>query len=175
MRPSSRQGRAVAAALLLAATACGLAARGRPQSSPGTAQGSTLYTVGRLSFEAPAAWEASGDARHVLLVSPERDARVEAAEVARAFPDDASCMAAADEALRRGRARLVNVRRHTSSLAGRRAIFQEADQERWHGWAWVLCDGGQQYRLFVSGVAPVREGIVRAMQRASSSAALAPR
>ena len=56
---------------------------------------------------------------------------------------------------RAGAASLTGVRRHATTFAGRKAVVQEADQGGWHGWAWATCDRGEQYRVFLSGRAPV--------------------
>jgi hypothetical protein len=171
--------RATAAALAVLALSCTLvherAREQGPQSRPAGDEGMLLYSVGRLTFEAPAGWEARGDARHVLLVSPGNDARIDAQLVEQVFPDDARCLASAEQALHRGGAKLTNVRRHASTLAGRRAIFQEADQDRWHGWAWAACDGGEQYQVFFTGLSPVDGERLRAVRLLSSSAVLAGR
>jgi hypothetical protein len=148
------------AALLGALAACSIvherAAEPGPVSRPAGMEGTLLYTVGRLSFSAPAAWQARGDPRRVFLASPRGDARIDAQVGDRTFPDDASCLAQAQDALAKGEARLGNVRRHPTTVAGRKALVQEADDPRgWHGWAWALCDGGEQYRLFFTGRSPV--------------------
>jgi hypothetical protein len=161
------------AATLLALGACGVVSR--PQSHPSGRQGTLLYTVGRLSFEAPAAWDASGDARRVLLVGPGTEGRLDARQVDRKFADVAQCLADAEAALQRGGERLTGVRRHPSTLAGRKAVFQEADHDRWHGWAWAVCDHGEQYRVFLTAPAPVGDATIRAMRLVSSSATLGAR
>lgn len=174
-----RAGAALALASALAASGCSLvhqrAAEAGPQSRPAGDEGMLLYTVGRLSFEAPAGWEARGDPRHVLLVSPKADARIDAELSDRTFPDERACLAQAEESLARGSARLSNPRRHATTLAGRRAVVQEADQEGWHGWAWAACDGGEQYRLFFTARSPLSEEQVRLVRLLSSSATLAGR
>jgi hypothetical protein len=161
------------APLALLPLALQLACASGPQARPGGDEGMLLFTVGRLSFQAPAAWQARGDANHVVLVSPAGDARLDARRADRTFPDDRQCLSNAEEALARGGARLRNVRRHPTTLAGRRAVVQEADQDRWHGWAWALCDAGEQYRVFLTGLSPVREEALRAVRLLSSSAYLA--
>jgi hypothetical protein len=133
-----------------------------------------LYTVGRLTFEAPAGWEARGDPRHVLLLGPRGDARVDAQVADRAFRDEAECLAAAEDALARGAARLTNVRRHPTTFAGHKAWVQEADQQGWHGWAWAVCDGGEQHRVFFTGRSPLGEEALRVSRLIPSSATLAP-
>ncbi len=145
---------------------------GGPQSRPGGDEGMLLYSVGRLSFEAPAAWEARGDPRHVVIVSGGEEARIDAQLMEKAYPDDAQCLVQAEEALVRGGGKLTNVRRHPTTLAGRKAIVQEADQGGWHGWAWAVCDRGEQYRIFFTGRSPLNEEAVRVVRLLGSSAIL---
>jgi len=142
------------------AAACTLvherAAEPGPISRPGGEAGALLYTVGRLSFQAPAAWEAHGDPRRVSLASPDGAARIDAQLGDKTFPDDTACLAQAQDALAKGESKLANVRRHPTTVAGRKALVQEADDPRgWHGWAWALCDGGEQYRVFFTGRSPI--------------------
>jgi hypothetical protein len=143
-----------------------------PQSRPAGDEGMLMFTVGRLSFEAPAAWPARGDPRRVLLVSPQNDARIDAQVSERRFKDDGECLAQAEDSLARGSGKLINVRRHPTTLAGRKAVVQEADQDGWHGWAWAVCDGGEQYRIFFTGRSPLGEESLRASRLLSSSAVL---
>lgn len=177
-RTGGRAARA-AAALALALAGCNIiherAQESGPQSRPSGDEGMLLFTVGRLSFEAPADWQARGDPRRVLLVSPRNDGRIDAQLVDRTFKTDAECLAHAEGALARGSATLTNVRRHPTTLAGRKAVVQEADQDGWHGWAWAMCDGGEQYRIFFTGRSPLGEESLRASRLLSSSAVLAAR
>ena len=170
-------GRACAVAALLLLSGCAIvherAQESAPQSRPAGDEGMLLYTVGRFTFEAPASWRARGDARHVVLVSPADDARIDAQVSDKAYPDDKSCLAQAEDALARGTARLTNVRRHSTTLAGRKAIVQEADQTGWHGWAWAVCDRGEQYRVFFTGRSPLNSESVRASRLLASSAVIA--
>jgi hypothetical protein len=165
--------------LLLLPASCAIvhqrAVEAGPVSRASGDEGMVLYTVGRLTFEAPAAWQARGDPRRVLLTSAAGDARVDAQFVDRAFADDAACLAHAEDALARGAGGLGNVRRHPTTLAGRKAVVQEADQGAWHGWAWAVCDGGEQYRLFFTGLSPLKDEAVRAVRLLGSSAVLAAR
>jgi hypothetical protein len=162
--------------MLLALSACSLvhqrAEESGPQSRPGGDEGMLLFTVGRISFEAPAAWEATGDARHVTLVAPGSDGRIDAQLGEKTFKTDDECLAQAQESLSRGASHLTNVRRHPTTFAGRKAVMQEADQQGWHGWAWAVCDGGEQYRLFFTGRSPLKDDAVRAVRLLSSSATL---
>jgi hypothetical protein len=136
-----------------------------PESRPSDRAGWLVYRVGAVSFEGPAAWRASGGERRVTLEAPDGGARLVVSEVEELFADERACLAAAEEELRRGAESLTRVRRHTTSLAGRRAVAQEADQGPWHGWAWGLCHGGAQYRVFLAGFSPARPEVLE-VQRA---------
>ncbi len=150
----------IAVPLLLLLAACeGVLTRiSVPPSRPGEG-GAFIYQVGRLSFQLPGAWDARGDSRRVVATNPEGTARVEVSAVDREFADEAECLARAEDSLQRGSGNLQNPRRHPSSLAGHRAVAQEADQAGWHGWAWAVCDGGAQYRVFATGLAPIHPDI----------------
>jgi hypothetical protein len=136
-----------------------------PESRPSDRAGWLVYQVGALAFEGPEGWRASGDARRVTLEAPDGGGRLVVSQVDERFPDEKACLAAAEEELRRGAEALTRVRRHATAIAGRRAVGQEADQGPWHGWAWGLCDGGDQYRLFLVGLSPVRPEVLE-VQRA---------
>jgi len=168
-------------ALLVALTtvSCALV-RGRrgggPESRPAGDEGMALFTVGRLSFEAPAGWQVRGDRRHVVLVNPETEARIDARVLDQTFGSDSQCLAKAEKALARGDRKFQNIRRHPTTLAGRRALIQEADQEGgWHGWAWAVCDAGEQYRISFTGHSPLDAEAMRASRLLASSAALSGR
>jgi hypothetical protein len=139
----------MASALL--ASAC---ARVGPVSRPTPDGASRIYSVADLEFQAPADWRADGNPRQVKLVSPGGDALLDVRATAAPGPA-AACLSGAEEALARGEGALQGVRRHASSFAGRKAVAQEADQGGWHGWAWATCDRGEQYRIWLSGRAPV--------------------
>ncbi len=164
------------ARLLLAAAAAAACAgpglHGGPTPRPAGDEGMVLYTVGRLTFEAPAAWRASGDARRVRLESEDGRALLDVAEAERHYASEGECLAQAEKSLSRGAADLTNVRRHPTVFAGRRAVTQEADQGRWHGWAFALCDVGNQYRVFFTGLSPLSEEAVAAYQALTASAQL---
>lgn len=164
-------------AVLVTLASCSLvheqARESEPTSRPAGDEGMSLFTIGRLTFEAPTDWQARGDARHVLLVSPTNDGRIDAQLSRTTFRDDAQCLADAEQALVRGSSALTNVRRHPTTVAGRKALYQEADQKEWHGWAWALCDRGEQYRVFFTGRSPVDDGKLRAVRLLASSASLA--
>lgn len=131
------------------------------------------YTVGRLAFLAPDGWEARGGPLRVQLAHPQGQGRLDVQQAERPYADEKACLAGAEEALAKGATRLTNVRRHGSSLAGRKAVAQEADQGAWHGWAWALCDGGTQYRLFFAGRSPIPKDVLAAMRTLTRTATLA--
>jgi len=155
----------------IAAALAVLSGCSRVTTRPSATEGESVYAVGALSFEAPSAWRASGDERHVRLVAPGDDATVEASAQRDAGPD-ASCLAAAEAALARGAAGLSAVQRHPSTLAGRKAVAQEADQGAWHGWAWATCAGGVQYRLWFAGRSPLSREMLEVQRRLLASAEL---
>jgi hypothetical protein len=157
-----------AAAAALLAASC---ARVGPVSRPTPDGAGRVYSVARLDFEVPSSWRAEGDSRKVKLTSPGGETLVEAKATAVAGPAD-KCLAAAEEALLRGAAALTGVRRHATTFAGRKAIAQEADQGGWHGWAWATCDRGEQYRVFLSGRAPLSRDTIEAQGRLLATAQL---
>jgi hypothetical protein len=166
---------AISAALLLALAGCAGVQRSDESPLEGRSSGQSgmlRYTVGRLAFLAPDSWEARGGPHRVQLKHPADQGRFDVRQVERSYPDEKACLAGAEESLTRGSAQLRNVRRHGSSLAGRKAIAQEADQGGWHGWAYALCDGGTQYRLFFAGRTPVPRDVLEAMRALTKSAAL---
>jgi hypothetical protein len=168
------------AALLASLAGCSIvherAAEPGPASRPAGEEGMLLYTVGRLSFEAPAAWQARGDPKRVFLASPTGGARIDAQLGDKTFPDDAACLAQAENALAKGQSKLGNARRHPTTVAGRRAVVQEADDPGgWHGWAWALCDGGEQYRIFFTGRSPIDAQGLEVARRLPGSVTLAAR
>jgi hypothetical protein len=141
----------------IAVAAAGLAACAvfrPPEGRPSGRAGWLVYRVGSLGFEAPEGWSAGGGATRVSLEAPDGNARLVVSVAEERFPDERTCLAAAEEELRRGEGELSRVRRHPTTLAGRRAWAQEADQGTWHGWAFGLCDGGVQYRIFLVGRTP---------------------
>ncbi len=98
------------------------AQEGGPVSRPGGDEGMLLYTVGRLTFEAPAGWEARGDPRHVLLVSPQNDARIDAQLSARTYRDDAECLSQAEQSLASGAAQRLRGSRERAHATARPAL-----------------------------------------------------
>ena len=118
--------------------------------------GMLVYAVGNLSFEVPADWVVRGSAKRLEAHPDDSRARIEVQQMERDFIKDSECLADAKTALVRGSAGLSKVRRHPTTVAGRRAVTQEADAGRWHGWAYALCDDRIQYRFFLAGISPVK-------------------
>jgi hypothetical protein len=169
--------RAALSAVLIVLSGCaGLRpADDAPLRGEGSGQpGMLRYTVGRLAFLAPDAWDARGGPRRVQLTHPGDQGRFDVQQVATSYADEKACLAAAEESLAKGAAQLRNVRRHQSTVAGRKAVAQEADQGAWHGWAYALCDGPTQYRLFFAGRTPVPRDVLDAMRALTKSLTLAP-
>jgi hypothetical protein len=171
---SPSRSRAVTAALIAAALcSCispGLA--GRPASRPSGDEGMVIYSVGRLAFEAPAQWDARGDGRRIVVQPTDERAVLDVRQLERTFRGEAACLREAEDALARGSSEFRNVRRHSTTFAGRRAVTQEADQGPWHGWAYAVCDGGVQYRVFFSGRSPLPDEDVEAWRMLVASAQL---
>lgn len=148
-----------------------------PRAEPGGEAGSVRYSVGALSFEAPAGWDAHGDGRKVSLAAPDGKTTLQASMVAGGARDEKGCLAAATASLDQASGSLRNVRRHPTTLAGRKALEQEADggQGRWHGWAYAICDGATQYRLFFGGPTPLPPESMAAYKRMLATAQLGAR
>jgi hypothetical protein len=158
----------VAAAAALLAASC---ARVGPVSRPTGDGTSRTYEVAALRFDAPAAWSAEGGPRAVKLTAPGGEAQLEVKATASPAPAD-DCLARAAEALEKGAASLSGVRRHATTFAGRKALFQEADQGGWHGWAWATCDRGEQYRIFLAGRSPVSRQTIDVQRQVVATARL---
>jgi hypothetical protein len=161
-----------AALALLLTGGCASLGGGEPASRPSERAGWLVYQVGALGFEAPAAWEASGDARKVTLVPPEGSARLEAWVSAERGGDAVGCLAAAEAALKERDAGLERVQRHPSRLGGRPALAQEADQGDAHGWAWVACAGSRAHWLTFTGRSPVGARLLEAWRAVVESSRL---
>lgn len=153
---------AVAAGLALAA--CGQVVRVRASgpASRGAAGGRTVYAVGKLTFPVDSAWQASGDARHLTASHPDDLARLDVLLAEKVASDEGACLKEAEAALERGAAGATGVRRHPTTLAGRKGAAVEADQGPWHVWALAVCDGGDQLRISYYGSTPLRDDVVGA-------------
>jgi hypothetical protein len=151
MTTAARLAALLAAALAMAACA----GAGRPvQGRPSGREGWSAYTFRDLRFEAPAAWQASGDDRRITLEAPGGGARLELSVSEARFPDERSCLAAAEGRLAERQPSLERARRHPTRFAGRSAQALEGDQGGWHVWAIAACDGGAQYRVFFTAATP---------------------
>jgi len=164
---------AAALALLLAGAGCaGLKALVvPPQGEPTGRAGWLGWSVGALRFEAPAGWSASGSEQKLTLDAA-GEARLQALVLEETFADKQACLAAAEESLARGEGQLSRVRRHATRLGGRPAVMQEADAGGWHGWAYAVCQGGQQHRLFFTGRSPIPAELLDAWREVVASARL---
>ena len=148
-----------------------------PSWRPSSDASMRVYTLGKLSFEAPADWTMRGTQSNVKLVSPDELARLEVRmlEVGASEPE---CMASAEHSLERGSPGLQKIRRSETTVAGRRALAQEADAPvagsatPWHGWAYAICDGGTQYRIFFTGLSPIAPDTLGVHRRVVSTAKL---
>ena len=144
-----------------------------PVGTPGPG-GATTYAVGRLAFEVPASWQASGDARRISAAHPEGRGRLDVQAADRTYRDEAECLAEADRALGKGTAQSSGMRRHPTTFAGRPGVAAEGDQGAWHGWAWAVCDGPAQYRVSFFGATPLADDVLAAWTAFTRSARLQP-
>lgn len=147
---------ATALAAVLLACAGAQAVRGMPAARPGWLG----YAVRDLRFEAPASWSAAGDARSLTLTAADGRARLEVSVPVAAYPDERACLAAAVERIEGGAGTLERARRHPTRLAGRPAQSLEADRGGWHVWALAACDGGVQYRIFLTAATPASPDVL---------------
>jgi len=148
--------RLLPAAALLALAGCASIGRvfeAPPPAEPAGREGWVAYQVAALRVEAPAGWRASGGPRALTLDEPAGQGKLTVSVGDEPFSDAKACLAAGEVSLQRGAAGLERVRRHPSKLAGAPAVAQEADRGAWHGWAWAVCDGGTQYRIFFTAPA----------------------
>jgi hypothetical protein len=125
-----------------------------PQGTPSGREGWLVYPLRDLRFEAPATWRASGGERRVAAAAPDGRARLEISYPEADFASEAACLAAADAKLAQQQGVLERARRHPTRVAGRSGHALEGDQGGWHVWAWAVCDGGVQYRLFFTAANP---------------------
>ncbi|HET6437224.1 MAG TPA: hypothetical protein VFG59_04130 [Anaeromyxobacter sp.] len=124
-----------------------------PEGVPSGREGWLRYALAELRFEAPATWTRSGAPHHLRLERPEGDARLEVSSPEVPFADASACLADAEKLMRRGEG-MERVRSHPTRFAGMRALSLEGDQNGWHVWAWVACDGGVQYQVFLTAQSP---------------------
>jgi len=125
-----------------------------PVGKPSGRAGWLVYELRELRFEVPATWHPSGGERRVAFESPDEMARLEASHPERELVDERACLAEADEKLRQQAGAFERARRHPTRVAGHPAQALEGDQGGWHVWAFAICDGGVQYRLFFTAASP---------------------
>ena len=65
---------------------------------------------------------------------------------------------------------MQRVRRHATTFGGARAQTLEGDSGGWHVWAWAACDGGSQYRIFLTARTPAPAQVVEAYRALTASA-----
>ncbi len=161
--------RAAALTLALALAGCAGVLSQAPEGVPSGREGWLRYTVGHLRFEAPADWQRSGSERRLRLDRTDGAARLEVSSPEQAFADEAACLAAAAEVMKRGEG-MQRVRSHPTKFAGLRALSLEGDQNGWHVWAWAACDGGVQYQVFLTARTPATPDVVEAYRALVSGA-----
>jgi hypothetical protein len=160
---SGRWPRRLAPVLLALAMACaGPGAAGRPQVHAASRAGWSVYQVGALSFEAPDAWEAAGDARRLALTTPDEAAQLKVWVGPSGFSGAAACLADAEATLRKREAEQERVQRHPTRLGGVDAVLQEADHGGAHGWAYGVCVGPAQHWMVFTGRSPVPRELLEA-------------
>jgi hypothetical protein len=141
-----------------------------PQGTPSGREGWLVYAAGDLRFEAPAAWNPSGDALRITLEAPDGTGRLEARQMEDRYPSADACLQSAEQTLKRNAGQLQRVRLHPTTVAGRRGVVLEADRgDQGHGWAWGVCDGGVQYRIFLSGGTPLQKDVLEVYRTLLSS------
>jgi hypothetical protein len=143
-----------------------------PVGAPSSRQGWLVYPLRDLRVEAPAAWAASGGERRFALAAPDGKARLEVSHPEAEFADEKACLAAAEEKLRGQQGALERGRLHPTRLAGRSAYALEGDQGGWHVWAWAACDGGVQYRIFLTAATPASPEAIEVSRAIVASARL---
>lgn len=152
---------AVLATALLASGCAGLGGSGPPpRGTPSARAGWLVYGLHGLRLEAPASWTAGGDPRRLTLTAPDGRARLEVTVPETAYPDERACLAAAGERMASAAGTLERARRHPTRLGGRPGESLEADRGGWHVWAVAACDGGVQYRIFLTAASPAPPEVV---------------
>jgi hypothetical protein len=125
-----------------------------PAGTPSGREGWLVYPLRDLRFQAPATWQARGGERRITVAAPDGTARLEISYPEADFPSEAACLTSADGKLAQQQGALERARRHPTRVAGRSGHALEGDQGGWHVWAWAVCDGGVQYRLFFTAANP---------------------
>ena len=124
-----------------------------PVGKPSSRLGWLVYELHELQFEGLAAWKPAGGERRVALEAPDGRARLEVT-YRDDFAEAKACLADAEERLRQQEGAFERARRHPTRFAGRPAQTLEGDQGGWHVWAYAVCDGAVQYRVFFTSMSP---------------------
>jgi hypothetical protein len=143
-----------------------------PPAKPSGRAGWVAYALRDLTVEVPQTWAASGGERKMTLAAPDGKATLEVSYPGQGFPDERACLAAADEKLAQQQGTLARARRHPTRIAGRSGHALEGDQGGWHVWAWAVCDGGVQYRVFFTAASPASPEAIEVSRAVVSSARL---
>jgi len=165
--------RLAVALLALAASGCATirdAFAPAPVGKPAGRAGWLAYPLRELTVEVPAGWTASGGERRMTLAAPGGNASLEVSYPEQDYADEKACLAAADEKLAQQQGALDRARRHPTRIAGRSGHALEGDQGGWHVWAWAVCDGGVQYRLFFTAATPASAEAIEVSRALVSSA-----
>lgn len=141
-----------------------------PEGRPSGREGWLVYELRDLRFQASAAWRPAGGERRVALEAADGRARLEVSLPERESVDEKACLAEADRKLRHQAGAFERVRRHPTRFAGRAAQTLEGDQRGWHVWAYAVCDGGVQYRVFFAASSPMSPEALEAYRALVESA-----
>jgi hypothetical protein len=141
-----------------------------PVGAPSARAGWLVYALHDFRFEAPATWRPAGGERRVALEQPEGKARLEVSERGGRFANERECLADADERLRQQAGAYERARRYPTRVAQHPAQALEGDQGGWHVWAYAICDGGVQYRIFFAAASPAPADAVEAYRTLVASA-----
>jgi hypothetical protein len=161
------------ALLVLAASGCATfrdALAPAPVGKPSARAGWLAYGLRDLTVEVPQGWTASGGERKMTLAAPGGNATLEVSHPEQSYADERACLAAADEKLAQQQGTLARARRHPTRIAGRSGHALEGDQGGWHVWAWAVCDGGVQYRVFFTAATPATPEAIEVSRAVVSSA-----
>jgi hypothetical protein len=164
--------RALVAAVLLLSGCASLrdALAPAPSGKPSGREGWLVYELRDLRFEAPATWTPAGGERRVALEAPDGKGKMEVTHRESEFATEKACLADAEERLHLQEGAFLRVRRHPTRFAGHPAQILEGDQGGWHVWAYAVCDGGVQYRVFFTATSPASQAALEAYRALVESA-----
>lgn len=128
------------------------------------------YELRDLRFEAPADWGPAGGERRIALQARDGKARLEITYREDEFRDEKACLADAGERLNQQAGSFERARCHPTRFGGRPAQTLEGDQGGWHVWAFAVCDGAVQYRVFFTAASPASPEALEAYRTLSDGA-----